>query len=157
MGTVIVDIACCRVSARASPHYLPPLSAAVVTAISLYMRHLGVRTKSGDKKSGRNFFRKKVPRSSLALLAVSKNPLGTCSHFPLYVIFPQVMGNRRSDEPPKTKKGLSSILDPARWNRGEPSGKRASLSLTLSVGPRPPKLTVPLCFSSRLSASKGRS
>ncbi|CAO2626470.1 Rho guanine nucleotide exchange factor 1 [Lemmus lemmus] len=65
-------------------------SAAVVTAISLYMRHLGVRTKSGDKKSGRNFFRKKV------------------------------MGNRRSDEPPKTKKGLSSILDPARWNRGEP-------------------------------------
>lgn len=65
-------------------------SAAVVTAISLYMRHLGVRTKSGDKKSGRNFFRKKM------------------------------MGNRRSDEPPKTKKGLSSILDPARWNRGEP-------------------------------------
>ncbi|CAH7383236.1 rho guanine nucleotide exchange factor 1 isoform X6 [Phodopus roborovskii] len=65
-------------------------SAAVVTAISLYMRHLGVRTKSGDKKSGRNFFRKKV------------------------------MGNRRSDEPPKTKKGFSSILDPARWNRGEP-------------------------------------
>ncbi|XP_027286171.1 rho guanine nucleotide exchange factor 1 isoform X7 [Cricetulus griseus] len=65
-------------------------SAAVVTAISLYMRHLGVRTKSGDKKSGRNFFRKKV------------------------------MGNRRSDEPTKTKKGFSSILDPARWNRGEP-------------------------------------
>nr|XP_020022515.1 rho guanine nucleotide exchange factor 1 isoform X3 [Castor canadensis] len=65
-------------------------SAAVVTAISLYMRHLGVRTKSGDKKSGRNFFRKKV------------------------------MGNRRSDEPPKTKKGLSSILDAARWNRAEP-------------------------------------
>ncbi|XP_008844668.1 rho guanine nucleotide exchange factor 1 [Nannospalax galili] len=65
-------------------------SAAVVTAISLYMRHLGVRTKSGDKKSGRNFFRKKM------------------------------MGNRRSDEPPKTKKGLSSILDAARWNRGEP-------------------------------------
>ncbi|XP_069314278.1 rho guanine nucleotide exchange factor 1 isoform X6 [Eulemur rufifrons] len=65
-------------------------SAAVVNAIGLYMRHLGVRTKSGDKKSGRNFFRKKV------------------------------MGNRRSDEPPKTKKGLSSILDAARWNRGEP-------------------------------------
>ncbi|XP_046311522.1 rho guanine nucleotide exchange factor 1 isoform X3 [Marmota monax] len=65
-------------------------SAAVVTAISLYMRHLGVRTKSGDKKSGRNFFRKKM------------------------------MGNKRSDEPPKTKKGLSSILDAARWNRGEP-------------------------------------
>ncbi|KAL1769587.1 rho guanine nucleotide exchange factor 1 isoform X1 [Sigmodon hispidus] len=65
-------------------------SAAVLTAISLYMRHLGVRAKTGDKKSGRNFFRKKV------------------------------MGNRRSDEPPKTKKGLSSILDPARWNRGEP-------------------------------------
>uniref|UniRef100_A0A671FIE4 Rho guanine nucleotide exchange factor 1 n=1 Tax=Rhinolophus ferrumequinum TaxID=59479 RepID=A0A671FIE4_RHIFE len=65
-------------------------SAAVVNAISLYMRHLGVRSKSGDKKSGRNFFRKKV------------------------------MGNRRSDEPTKTKKGLSSFLDAARWNRGEP-------------------------------------
>ncbi|KAF6076609.1 Rho guanine nucleotide exchange factor 1 [Phyllostomus discolor] len=66
-------------------------SAAVVNAISLYMRHLGVRTKSGDKKSGRNFFRKKV------------------------------MGNRRSDEPTtKTKKGLSSFLDAARRNRGEP-------------------------------------
>ncbi|XP_054435489.1 rho guanine nucleotide exchange factor 1 isoform X2 [Pteronotus mesoamericanus] len=66
-------------------------SAAVVNAISLYMRHLGVRTKSGDKKLGRNFFRKKV------------------------------MGNRRSDEPTtKTKKGLSSFLDAARWNRGEP-------------------------------------
>lgn len=38
----------------------PPRSAAVVNAISLYMRHLGVRTKSGDKKTGRNFFRKKV-------------------------------------------------------------------------------------------------
>nr|XP_023507161.1 rho guanine nucleotide exchange factor 1 isoform X5 [Equus caballus] len=65
-------------------------SAAVVSAISLYMRHLGVRTKSGDKKSGRNFFRKKV------------------------------MGNKRSDEPTKTKKGLSSFLDAARWNRVEP-------------------------------------
>ncbi|XP_060042032.1 rho guanine nucleotide exchange factor 1 isoform X1 [Erinaceus europaeus] len=65
-------------------------SAAVVSAITLYMRHLGVRTKSGDKKSGRNFFRKKV------------------------------IGNRRSDEPTKTKKGLSSFLDAAaRWNRGE--------------------------------------
>ncbi|XP_023602152.1 LOW QUALITY PROTEIN: rho guanine nucleotide exchange factor 1, partial [Myotis lucifugus] len=65
-------------------------SAAVVNAISLYMRHLGVRTKSGDKKTGRNFFRKKVKE------------------------------NRRSDEPTKTKKGLSSFLDAARWNRGEP-------------------------------------
>ncbi|XP_034495351.1 rho guanine nucleotide exchange factor 1 isoform X2 [Ailuropoda melanoleuca] len=65
-------------------------SAAVVNAISLYMRHLGVRTKSGDKKSGRNFFRKKM------------------------------MGNRRSDEPTKSKKGLSIFLDAARWNRGEP-------------------------------------
>lgn len=60
----------------------------------------------------------------------------------LFVIFSQVMGNRRSDEPPKTKKGLSSILDPARWNRGEPSsGKRASLSLAHPVGLRPPKIT----------------
>uniref|UniRef100_A0ABI7ZJG7 Rho guanine nucleotide exchange factor 1 n=1 Tax=Felis catus TaxID=9685 RepID=A0ABI7ZJG7_FELCA len=65
-------------------------SAAVVNAISLYMRHLGVRTKSGDKKSGRNFCRKKM------------------------------IGNRRSDEPTKTKKGLSIFLDAARWNRGEP-------------------------------------
>ncbi|KAF0878910.1 ARHG1 factor, partial [Crocuta crocuta] len=64
-------------------------SAAVVNAISLYMRHLGVRTKSGDKKSGRNFFRKKM------------------------------IGNRRSEEPTKTKKGLSIFLDAARWNRGE--------------------------------------
>ena len=47
------------VSVRA-PLLSPPHSAAVVNAISLYMRHLGVRTKSGDKKSGRNFFRKKV-------------------------------------------------------------------------------------------------
>ncbi|XP_055408604.1 rho guanine nucleotide exchange factor 1 isoform X3 [Bubalus kerabau] len=69
-------------------------SAAVVNAISLYMRHLGVRTKSGDKKSGRNFFRKKM------------------------------IGNRRSDEPTKTKKGLSSFLDAARWNRGEPQDFR---------------------------------
>ncbi|KAK2491111.1 hypothetical protein MC885_020072 [Smutsia gigantea] len=65
-------------------------SAAVVNAISLYMRHLGVRTKSGDKKTGRNFFRKKV------------------------------MGNRRAEEPTKTKKGLSIFLDAARWSRGEP-------------------------------------
>lgn len=52
-----------------------------------------------------------------------------------FSLFPQVMGNRRSDEPPKTKKGLSSILDPARWNRGEPPGKRASLSLACPVDP----------------------
>lgn len=64
-------------------------NAAVVGAIRLYMHHLGVRTKSRDKKSGRNFFRKKV------------------------------MGNQRSREPPKTNKGLSSILDTARWNQDE--------------------------------------
>lgn len=40
---------------------------------------------------------------------------------------PQVMGNRRSDEPTKTKKGLSSFLDAARWNRGEPQGEVPSL------------------------------
>lgn len=33
------------------------------------------------------------------------------------------MGNRRSDEPTKTKKGLSIFLDAARWNRGEPQGE----------------------------------
>lgn len=75
----------------------------------------------------------------------------------LFLISPQVMGNRRSDEPPKTKKGLSSILDPARWNRGEPAGKRASLSLAHPVGPRPPKLTGSLfCFSPRFPTSEGR-
>lgn len=40
----------------------------------------------------------------------------------------QVMGNRRSDEPTKTKKGLSSFLDAARWNRGEPQGEVPSLA-----------------------------
>uniref|UniRef100_A0A4W2GCG6 Rho guanine nucleotide exchange factor 1 n=1 Tax=Bos indicus x Bos taurus TaxID=30522 RepID=A0A4W2GCG6_BOBOX len=74
--------------------HLEEMHAAVVNAISMYMRHLGVRTKSGDKKSGRNFFRKKM------------------------------IGNRRSDEPTKTKKGLSSFLDAARWNRGEPQDFR---------------------------------
>lgn len=130
-----------------------PLSAAVVTAISLYMRHLGVRTKSGDKKSGRNFFRKKVLRSSLrcpqgSLETGHLESLSALCHLVMlaspFLLFPQVMGNRRSDEPTKTKKGFSSILDPARWNRGEPPGKRASLSLACPVGPRPPKLTVPL-------------
>lgn len=43
-------------------------------------------------------------------------------------VFPQMMGNRRSDEPPKTKKGLSSILDAARWNRGEPQGEMTPTS-----------------------------
>ncbi|KAG8507028.1 Rho guanine nucleotide exchange factor 1, partial [Galemys pyrenaicus] len=38
---------------------LEEMHGAVLSAISVYMRHLGVRTKSGDKKSGRNFFRKK--------------------------------------------------------------------------------------------------
>ncbi|XP_027713999.1 LOW QUALITY PROTEIN: rho guanine nucleotide exchange factor 1 [Vombatus ursinus] len=62
-------------------------SVAIVNAISAYMRYLGVRTKSGDKKARGNFFRKKM--------------------------------NRRTDDPPKPKKGLSIILDAARWNRGE--------------------------------------
>lgn len=75
MGTVSLslrtDVVCCCGSASGALTSLsPPLSAAVVTAISLYMRHLGVRTKSGDKKSGRNFFRKKVLRSSLALCSL---------------------------------------------------------------------------------------
>ncbi|XP_043851512.1 rho guanine nucleotide exchange factor 1 isoform X2 [Dromiciops gliroides] len=64
-------------------------SAAIVNAISAYMRYLGVRTKNSDKKARGNFFRKKVP------------------------------GTRRADDPPKTKKGFISILDAARWNRGE--------------------------------------
>ncbi|XP_056652986.1 rho guanine nucleotide exchange factor 1 isoform X1 [Monodelphis domestica] len=61
-------------------------SVAIVSAISSYMRYLGVRTKGSDKKARGNFFRKK---------------------------------NRRADDAPKSKKGLSSILDAARWNRGE--------------------------------------
>uniref|UniRef100_A0A4X2KSC5 Rho guanine nucleotide exchange factor 1 n=1 Tax=Vombatus ursinus TaxID=29139 RepID=A0A4X2KSC5_VOMUR len=65
-------------------------SVAIVNAISAYMRYLGVRTKSGDKKARGNFFRKKM--------------------------------NRRTDDPPKPKKGLSIILDAARWNRGEAPG-----------------------------------
>uniref|UniRef100_A0A8C4LC07 Rho guanine nucleotide exchange factor 1 n=1 Tax=Equus asinus asinus TaxID=83772 RepID=A0A8C4LC07_EQUAS len=73
------------------------------SAISLYMRHLGVRTKSGDKKSGRNFFRKK-----------------------------------RSDEPTKTKKGLSSFLDAARWNRVEPQGEVPGLGHTPASPCHPP-------------------
>lgn len=85
---VIVDIVCSCVSAPGTLTSLSsPLSAAVVTAISLYMRHLGVRTKSGDKKSGRNFFRKKVLRSSLALsflrifLGASQQSLSALCHF----------------------------------------------------------------------------
>uniref|UniRef100_A0A4X2KJS1 Rho guanine nucleotide exchange factor 1 n=1 Tax=Vombatus ursinus TaxID=29139 RepID=A0A4X2KJS1_VOMUR len=66
-------------------------SVAIVNAISAYMRYLGVRTKSGDKKARGNFFRKKM--------------------------------NRRTDDPPKPKKGLSIILDAARWNRGEAPGE----------------------------------
>lgn len=70
----------------ASAHVLgpspsPPHSAAVVNAISLYMRHLGVRTKSGDKKSGRNFFRKKVFLLERPKLALSspRGPWGALS------------------------------------------------------------------------------
>lgn len=40
----------------------------------------------------------------------------------------QVKENRRSDEPTKTKKGLSSFLDAARWNRGEPQGEVPGLA-----------------------------
>ncbi|KAJ1073261.1 hypothetical protein K5549_015771 [Capra hircus] len=96
--------------------HLEEMHAAVVNAISLYMRHLGVRTKSGDKKSGRNFFRKKM------------------------------IGNRRSDEPTKTKKGLSSFLDAARWNRGETQGEVPSLGPALT-SPCCPHLTVPSLVS----------
>jgi hypothetical protein len=153
-------------------------SAAVVTAISLYMRHLGVRTKSGDKKSGRNFFRKKVLKPNLAF-ASSGTPhprgslltgdLGSDSavyhlgniKFPFLPTLPQVMGNRRSDEPPKTKKGLSSILDAARWNRAEPPGTVALtsgvLDSALPSSPSCPHLTVPFCcFSSRFSTPQKR-
>ncbi|XP_068945018.1 rho guanine nucleotide exchange factor 1 isoform X1 [Petaurus breviceps papuanus] len=64
-------------------------SVAIVNAISTYMRYLGVRTKGSEKKARGNFFRKKMP------------------------------GNRRTDDPPKNKKGIISILDAARWSRGE--------------------------------------
>lgn len=48
------------------------------------------------------------------------------------------MGNRRSDEPTKTKKGLSSFLDAARWNRGEPQGEVPGI-----VAPHLPHVTPP--------------
>uniref|UniRef100_F7DVU8 Rho guanine nucleotide exchange factor 1 n=1 Tax=Ornithorhynchus anatinus TaxID=9258 RepID=F7DVU8_ORNAN len=70
---------------------LEEIHTAIFSAVNLYMRHLGVRTKTSDKKPRGNFFRKKV--------------------------------GRRSDDPPKTKKGLSSILDSARWNRTDNLGE----------------------------------
>ncbi|XP_068945027.1 rho guanine nucleotide exchange factor 1 isoform X4 [Petaurus breviceps papuanus] len=72
-------------------------SVAIVNAISTYMRYLGVRTKGSEKKARGNFFRKKMP------------------------------GNRRTDDPPKNKKGIISILDAARWSRGEAPGEKLGL------------------------------
>uniref|UniRef100_A0A8C8VKG4 Rho guanine nucleotide exchange factor 1 n=1 Tax=Pelusios castaneus TaxID=367368 RepID=A0A8C8VKG4_9SAUR len=54
-------------------------SSAIVTAIVTYMKHLGVKTKLGDKKSKGNFFRKKIS------------------------------GSRKPEEAPKPKKGFSLL------------------------------------------------
>uniref|UniRef100_A0A7N4PP23 Rho guanine nucleotide exchange factor 1 n=1 Tax=Sarcophilus harrisii TaxID=9305 RepID=A0A7N4PP23_SARHA len=80
-------------------------SVAIVSAISAYMRYLGVRTKSSDKKARGNFFRKKMS------------------------------GNRRADDPPKTKKGLSIILDAARRNWGETQGEHRPRALPMPPDP----------------------
>uniref|UniRef100_A0A7N4PWJ9 Rho guanine nucleotide exchange factor 1 n=1 Tax=Sarcophilus harrisii TaxID=9305 RepID=A0A7N4PWJ9_SARHA len=92
-------------------------SVAIVSAISAYMRYLGVRTKSSDKKARGNFFRKKMS------------------------------GNRRADDPPKTKKGLSIILDAARRNWGETQGEHRPRALPIEVlrGPPRPPLPRPGC------------
>ncbi|XP_051845493.1 rho guanine nucleotide exchange factor 1 isoform X2 [Antechinus flavipes] len=82
-------------------------SVAIVSAISAYMRYLGVRTKSSDKKARGNFFRKKMS------------------------------GNRRADDPPKTKKGLSIILDAARRNWGETQGPDSRHPKAESDGEKP--------------------
>lgn len=57
-----------------------------------------------------------------------------------------MIGNRRSDEPTKTKKGLSSFLDAARWNRGEPQGEVPGLGPALT-SLCCPHLTIPSLVS----------
>ncbi|XP_053123451.1 rho guanine nucleotide exchange factor 1 isoform X2 [Hemicordylus capensis] len=87
-------------------------SSAIFAAIVTYMKYLGVKTKAADsKKSKANFFRKKIS------------------------------GNKKPEEATtKPKKGFS-ILDPARWNRGDshysdyrqskPEGEAADKTLAL--------------------------
>ncbi|ETE60343.1 Rho guanine nucleotide exchange factor 1 [Ophiophagus hannah] len=64
-------------------------SSAIYTAIVTYMKHLGVKTKSADNKKSKANFFRK-----------------------------KISGTKKPEEALKPKKGFS-ILDPARWNRGD--------------------------------------
>ncbi|KAG8143491.1 hypothetical protein E2320_000735 [Naja naja] len=64
-------------------------SSAIYTAIVTYMKHLGVKTKTADNKKSKANFFRK-----------------------------KISGNKKQEEALKPKKGFS-ILDPARWNRGD--------------------------------------
>ncbi|XP_074836748.1 rho guanine nucleotide exchange factor 1 isoform X2 [Carettochelys insculpta] len=64
-------------------------SAAVFAAITTYMKHLGVKSKVSDSKKSKGNFFRK-----------------------------KISGSRKPEETPRTRKGFS-LLDAARWNRGE--------------------------------------
>uniref|UniRef100_A0A8C5RMI4 Rho guanine nucleotide exchange factor 1 n=1 Tax=Laticauda laticaudata TaxID=8630 RepID=A0A8C5RMI4_LATLA len=64
-------------------------SSAIYTAIVTYMKHLGVKTKTADNKKSKANFFRK-----------------------------KISGTKKPEEALKPKKGFS-ILDPARWNRGD--------------------------------------
>ncbi|KAJ7304005.1 hypothetical protein JRQ81_011523, partial [Phrynocephalus forsythii] len=64
-------------------------SSAIFTAIVTYMKHLGVKTKAADNKKSKANFFRK-----------------------------KISGTKKPEEAPKQKKSFS-ILDPARWNRGD--------------------------------------
>ncbi|XP_039208123.1 rho guanine nucleotide exchange factor 1 isoform X6 [Crotalus tigris] len=64
-------------------------SSAIFTAIVTYMKHLGVKTKTADNKKSKANFFRK-----------------------------KISGTKKQEEALKPKKGFS-ILDPARWNRGD--------------------------------------
>ncbi|KAH0631673.1 hypothetical protein JD844_006123 [Phrynosoma platyrhinos] len=71
-------------------------SSAIFTAIVTYMKHLGVKTKTADNKKSKANFFRK-----------------------------KISGAKKPEEAAKSKKGFS-ILDPARWNRGDShSGDKA--------------------------------
>ncbi|XP_048357660.1 rho guanine nucleotide exchange factor 1 [Sphaerodactylus townsendi] len=64
-------------------------SSAIFSAIVTYMKYLGVKTKGADSKKSKPNFFRK-----------------------------KISGTKKPEETPKPKKGFS-ILDPARWNRGD--------------------------------------
>ncbi|XP_029140429.1 rho guanine nucleotide exchange factor 1 [Protobothrops mucrosquamatus] len=70
-------------------------SSAIFTAIVTYMKHLGVKTKTADNKKSKANFFRK-----------------------------KISGTKKPEEALKPKKGFS-ILDPARWNRGDSHCKYA--------------------------------